>query len=107
MSDDRGQITYLISVICLPAHRYVLGFEKLHHALMGALAADAALLGAAERRGGNGHEPAVEPDHAVVALFPHSHAAAQVLGVDLRDDAVLGVVLPPDDFALGPGYLHP
>src|SRR5258707_5538005 len=105
MSDDRGQITYLISVICLPAHRYVLGFEKLHHALMGALPPDAALLGAAERRGRIGHEPAVEPYHAVIELFRHPHAAAEVLGVKIRDEAVLGVVRPPDHLVLGPEYL--
>src|SRR5229473_2904284 len=89
----------------LPAHRYVLCFEKLHHALMGALPADAALLGAAERRGRIGHEPAVEPYHAVIELFRHSHAAADVLGVEIRDEAILGVVCPPDHFVLGSEYL--
>src|SRR5882672_1115625 len=89
----------------LPAHRYVLGFEKLHHALMGALPADAALLGAAERRGRIGHEPAVEPDHAVIELFRHSHAAAKVFGIEIRDEAILSVVRPPDHFVLRPEYL--
>src|SRR5262245_39176432 len=93
------------SVICLPAHRYVLGFEKLHHALVRTLPADTALLGAAERRGRIGHEPAVKPDHAVIELFRYPHAAAEVFGIEIRDKAVLGVVRPPDHFILGPEYL--
>src|SRR5260370_8844726 len=72
---------------------------------MGALPADAALLGAAERCGRIGHEPAVKPDHAVVELFRHPHAAAEVLGVEIGDEAVLGVVGPPDHLVLGPEYL--
>src|SRR5882762_4801516 len=105
MTDHLSDLCHPTSVICLPAHRYVLGFENLHHALMGALPADAALLGAAERRGRIGHQPAVKPDHAVIEFFRHSHAAAEVLGVEIGDEAVLGVVRPPDHFVLGSEYL--
>ena len=59
-----------------PIHRDILRLEKFHHALMGALAADAALLGAAERRGGIGDQPAVKPDHAEIELFRYPQAAA-------------------------------
>src|ERR1700730_3308763 len=85
-----------------PAQRYVLGLEELHHAFMCALAADAALLGAAERRGRIGNEPAVEPDHAVIELFRHPHAAAQVLGVEIRDQTIFSVVGAPDHLVLRP-----
>src|SRR5215472_10079632 len=91
---------HLSSIICLPAHRYVLGFEKLHHALVRTLPADTALLGATERRGRIGDEPAVEPDHAVIELFRYPHAAAEVPGVEIRDETVFSVVRPPDHFVL-------
>src|SRR5579883_141210 len=94
-------IPRLPSVVRLPVHRYVLGFEELHHPLMGALPADAALLGAAERRGRIGHQPAVEPDHAVIEPFGYPHAAAKVLSVEIRDETVFCVVRPPDHFVLG------
>src|ERR1700722_12243194 len=81
-----------LSLSLSPTHRHVLRLHELHHALVSAFAADAALLGAAERCGGIGDEPAVEPDHAEVELFRHPQPTAQVLGVEIGDEAVFGVV---------------
>src|SRR5215467_14161088 len=66
-----------------PRHRDVLRLHELHQAFVRALAAEAALLGAAERRRRIGDEATVEPDHAEVELLRHPHAAAQVLGVEI------------------------
>src|ERR1700757_882183 len=64
-----------------PRHRHVLRLHELHQALVRALAAEAALLGAAERRRRIGDEPAIEPDHAEVELLGDSHPARQIAGV--------------------------
>src|SRR5262249_12321787 len=68
---------------------------------MGAFPTDAALLGAAEWGGRIGHQAAIEPNDAVIDLFRYAHATAQVPGVKIRDEAVFGVVCPPDHFVFG------
>src|SRR4051812_41301916 len=84
----------------LPAHRDVLRLQKFLQPLVRALEADSGLLHAAERRGGIGDEPAVQADHAEVELLGHAHAAAQVLGVEVRDETVFGVVGALDHLGL-------
>src|SRR5882762_1254535 len=79
----------------LPRHRHVLRLEKLHQSFVGAFAADAGLLHAAEGRGGIGDEAAVQADHAELELLGYAHAAREVLGVEIRDQPILGVVGAP------------
>src|SRR4051794_38321520 len=74
-----------------PIDRDVLRLHELHEALMRAFAAKTGLLGAAEWRRRVGDEAAVEADHAEVELFGDPHAAAQVLGVEIRHQPVFGV----------------
>src|SRR5262245_39231850 len=78
-----------------PCHRHVLGFQKLHQPFMRTLAADAALLHAAERRRRIRYDAAIEPDHAEVEPFRDPHAAAEVARVQIGDEPVLGVVGAP------------
>src|SRR5512135_1372539 len=59
----------------LPRDRHVLCLHELLHALRRAFAAEAGLLGAAERRRRIGDETAVQTDHAEVELFGNAHAA--------------------------------
>src|SRR5262245_16298129 len=84
-----------------PIHRYVLRLQELHQPLMRAFAADAGLLHATERRRRIGDEAAIEPDHAKVELFGDAHAAAQVLGVEIGDQAIFSVIGAADDLVLG------
>src|SRR5262249_33635259 len=84
-----------------PSHRDVLGFQKLHQALVRALAANAALLHAAEGCGRIGYEAAVKANHAEIEPLRDPHAAAKVTRVHIGDESVLGVVCTPDDFVLG------
>src|SRR3954454_19586674 len=56
-----------------PIQGDVLRLHELHHALVGALAAEPALLGAAEGRGRIRDEAAVEADHAEIELLRHAH----------------------------------
>src|SRR6266540_3962630 len=55
-------------------------------------AAGGGLLDAAERRGRVGDHALVEPDHAGLEALDHPEGALQVAGVDVGDQAVLGVV---------------
>src|SRR5262245_58487033 len=82
-----------------PCHRDVMRLQKLHQPFVRALASDTRLLHAAEGRGRIGDEPAVEPDHAELELLGDAHAAAHVLGVEVRDEAVLGIVRALDYLA--------
>src|SRR5258707_15765384 len=84
-----------------PRHRDVLRLQKLHQPFVRALAADARLLHAAEGRGRVGDEPAVEPDHAELELLGDAHAAAHVLGIEVGDETVFGVIGALDHLALG------
>src|SRR5258708_656017 len=59
---------------------------------MAALAAESALLGAAERRRWIGYQPAIESDHAGVDALRDAQAFGEVLGVDVRYQSVFGLV---------------
>src|SRR6478736_5795030 len=84
-----------------PRHRDVLRLQKLHQPFVRAFAADARLFHAAERRGRVGDESAVEPDHAELELLGDAHAAAHVLGIEVGNETVLGVIGALDHLALG------
>src|SRR5215468_4183175 len=72
----------------LPLHRDVLGFCELEQAVVPAFAADAGLLDAAERRGGVGHDAAVDPHHSGLQGLRDPQGTAQVGGVQVGDQAV-------------------
>src|SRR4051794_18613910 len=57
-----------------------------------AFAAEAGLLGAAERDRGSGDLPPVDRDHAVIQRPAQPQHAGAVAGDDVRDQAVFGVV---------------
>src|SRR3954454_18751449 len=84
-----------------PRHRNVLCLQEFHQPLMRALAADAGLLHAAERRRRIGDEPAVEADHTEVEPLGDAHAAAEVLSIQVSNEAIFGVVRTRHDFVLG------
>ena len=59
---------------------------------MAAFAADPAFLRAAEGSARVGHEPAIQADHADLQGLGRAQAERDVLGIDVRDQAVLGRV---------------
>src|SRR5262249_28641322 len=93
------------SISASPRHRDVLGLHELHQPFVGALAADAGLLHAAEGSGGIRNETAVETDHAEIELLRDAHAATQILGVEIGDEPVFGVVGALDRLVIGPKRL--
>src|SRR6516165_6355968 len=78
----------------LPVNSYVLRLHELEQAVVAALTAQAGLLDAAERRGRVGHDAPVDPDHAGVQGLGDPQRAAQVGGVEVGHEPVLGVVGP-------------
>src|SRR5579871_1962546 len=82
----------------LPDHRDVLGLLEFLHAFLRALAPQTRLLGAAERRRRVGNEATIEPDHAEIELLGDAHAARQVLGEEIGDETIFGVVGTLDGF---------
>src|SRR5688500_2381608 len=79
---------------------HVLGLQVLEDALVAALAAEAGLLDAAERRRRVGDHALVEPDHAGLEPFADAQGALDVAGVDVGDEPVLGVVGGRDGLVL-------
>src|SRR5690606_30623645 len=75
-----------------PGRRHVLGLHELQEPLGAPLAAEAALLGAAERGGRVRDQASVEADHPALQALRQAQAAGQVGGVEVADEAVLGVV---------------
>src|SRR3954464_8490583 len=69
VSPSCGIRTSMLPARRLPAHRNVLRLHELQEPLVRAFAAETGLLGAAERRGRVGDEPAIEADHAEVELL--------------------------------------
>src|SRR6478736_131682 len=87
--------TVLPSRFCclpLPAHRHILRLEKFLHALLRAFAAEPRLLRAAERRRRIGDQAAIEADHAEIELLGHPHAAAQILCIEISNQAIFRIV---------------
>src|SRR5918992_6215004 len=78
----------------------VLHFEELLDAVFRALAADAALLDAAERRDLGRDDALVDADDAVFELFGDAPDAADVAAVEIRREAELGVVGHADRLVL-------
>src|SRR2546421_448367 len=81
----------------------VLGRQVLGDALFAALTAEAGVLHTAEGSGGVGDEPLVEADHSGLEPLPHPQGAAEVVGVQVRHEAVgravgggYGLVLGPE-----------
>ena len=65
-----------------------------------ALAAQPGLLDTPERRRGVGDDALVEPDHAGLQGLGHTQRSAQVVGEDVGDQPVFGVVGGGDHFGL-------
>src|SRR5438128_2127401 len=76
----------------LESHRDVLRLQVLVDALVAALAPEAGLLDAAERRAGVGDHALVETHHAGVEALADAERPLEVLRVDVGDEAVLRVV---------------
>src|SRR5256885_7906526 len=66
----------------------VLGRQVLGDALFAALPAETGVLHTAEGSGGVGDEPLVEADHSGLEPLPHPQGAAEVVGVEVRHEAV-------------------
>src|SRR3954454_7012220 len=75
-----------------PGRRDVLGLHELEEPFGAPLAAEPALLGAAEGRSRVGHQPAVQPDHAALDAFGEPQTAGEVAGVQVADEAELCAV---------------
>src|SRR5438132_10003344 len=82
-------------------HRHVLRLEVLPDALEAALAPEARLLDAAERSGGVGDDPLVEPHHPRLERLAHAERALQVARVDVGDEPVLRAVGRRERLLLG------
>jgi len=67
---------------------------------MPTLAADAALFHSAERSGGIRDKTSVEADHPSLEAFGYAKPSSDVGGVEIRDQAVLGVVCHGDGLVL-------
>jgi hypothetical protein len=85
----------------LPAHRDILRLQELHQPFVRAFTANARLLHTTKRRSRIRNKAPIYSDHAEVELFLHSHAAAQILGVEIGDEAILRVIGAPDHVFLG------
>src|SRR3546814_99123 len=81
--------------------RYVLGIEILVDTLGSAFTAEARFLHATERRRSIGDRAAIDADHAGVQLGRDAHRPVDVAGVEVRHEAVLGVVRSRDRFVFG------
>src|SRR3954452_21511060 len=78
----------------------VLGVQVLVDALRAALAPEPGLLPPAERCCRVRHDTDVEPHHSRLQPFDHALAAGEILGEDVRDQPVLGVVRQPHGLVL-------
>src|SRR5262249_52501734 len=85
----------------LPRGCDVFRLREFQQSVVRALTADAGLLDAAERRRRVRHDAAVEAHHAGLEGLADPQAAAQVPGVDVGDQAELGVVGPGQGVVLG------
>src|ERR687894_2930782 len=83
------------------AQRDVLDVEVLLEAVVPALAPEAALLEAPERRLRRGRQPVVGADDPVLEALGEPDHASDVAGVVVGGEAVDGVVGPPDRLLLG------
>src|SRR5215217_1996463 len=92
VSPSCGIRTSMLPARRLPTHRNVLRLHELQQAFVRAFAAETGLLGAAERRGGIGDEPAVQSNHAEVELLGDTHPTAQILRIEIRNEPVFGIV---------------
>src|SRR5947208_450724 len=84
----------------------VLRLEELLEAPLAALAADARLLDAAERRADVRDHALVQADHAGLEALAHPQRALDVAREDICDQAELGVVGRGDRVVLGLEALH-
>src|SRR5215472_6361940 len=80
----------------LPVDSDVLGLGEFQQPLVRALAPEARLLHSAERRGRIGNDAPVDADHASLERLGRMQRAAQITAVDIRHQAVLGVVRQRD-----------
>src|ERR687891_257359 len=85
----------------LQVHGHVLRLEELLEALLAALAADARLLDAAERRPCVRHHALVQADHAGLEALADADRALDVAREHVGHQAVLGVVGAGDGVLLG------
>ena len=84
-----------------PTDGDVFAFGEGEEALDPTFAAEAAFFDAPERCGGVGHQSAVEADHAGLDPLADPQTSSEVGGVDVGDEAVLGVVGEFDRLVLG------
>src|SRR5688500_7228607 len=84
-----------------PTDRYVFGLDEGEEALDPTFAAEAAFFDPTERCGRVGYQSAVEADHAGLNSLADPQAPSEVGGVDVGDEAVLGVVGERDRLFLG------
>src|SRR5689334_21545025 len=74
-----------------PVHRGVLALGEFQQAVVAALTAEDGVLDVAERGGRVGHDAPVDADHAGVQWLGDAQRGAQVPGVEVGDNPVLGV----------------
>src|SRR5215210_4105152 len=75
-----------------PTDRYVFGLDEGEETLDPTFAAEAAFFDAPERCCGVGYQSTVEADHAGLNSLADPQTPSEVGGVDVGDEAVLGVV---------------
>src|SRR3990172_10244373 len=83
------------------AHAEVLDLEELVDAVLRALAAEAGLLHAAERRLSGRDQAGVDPDDAGLEALRDAPDPAEVAGVEVGGEPELGVVREANRFLLG------
>ena len=80
------------------AEAHVFDFEEFVHAVLGAFAAEAGLLHAAEGRDLGGNDAGVDADDAVFESFGDAPDAGDVAAVEIGGQAEFGVVGQRDGF---------
>src|SRR5207344_2030789 len=83
-----------------PVDGDVLRLGELQQPVVPSLAAQPGLLDTAERRCRVGHDATVDPDHAGLQRLADPQRPPEVSGVEVGDEAVLGVVGPADRVGL-------
>src|SRR5205823_2107394 len=84
--------TRISATSALPVRGDVLGLEELQQPLVGAFAADAALLDPTEGSRGVGDEAAVESDHSRLDRLGNPKALRQISRVDVGGETAVGLV---------------
>ena len=88
----------------LPARSDIFGLAEFEDAVVRALPAKSALLGAAKGRCGVGNHAAIKTHHAALHLLADAQPAGQIAREDIGDETIFTGIGRGDHFVLGVEY---